>query len=105
MADSESHPKDRACRDKAPGRPEPCLPPVSFTTFVLSLASSAMVHLGETPDPESGGFDLNLPLAKHTIDILATLECKTRGNLTGDEGDLLLHLLRELRLAYVKKAG
>ena len=48
-----------------------------------------MVHLGEAPEPESGSFSVNLPLAKHTIDILAMLECKTRGNLSPEEAAML----------------
>ena len=68
-----------------------------------SLAQSAMVLMGETPEPESGAFMRNLPEAKHTIDILAMLMCKTRGNLTTEESGMLENLLCELRLAYVKK--
>ncbi len=106
---SEHHEKEAAkaeedcgCREKRKDR-EPCYPPVSFTTFLLSLASSAMVHLGEAPEPETGGFSVNLPLAKHTIDILAMLDCKTRGNLSPEESSMLNNLLYELRLTYVKK--
>jgi hypothetical protein len=82
---------------------EPCFPPVSFTTFVLSLAHSAMVLMGEVPDPETGRIARNLAEAKHTIDILAMLDCKTRGNRTDEEGELLSSLLCELRLVFVKK--
>ena len=82
---------------------EPCMPPVSFITFILSLAQSAMVLMGEAPDPESGEYMQNLPQAKHTIDILAMLDCKTRGNLTPEEHDVLENILCELRMAYVKK--
>jgi len=90
------------CKGSRPGQ-EPCFPPVSFITFILSLAQSAMVLMGETPEPESGAFMRNLPEAKHTIDILAMLMCKTRGNLTPEESGMLENLLCELRLAYVKK--
>ena len=96
--------KEKTCEERKRDR-EPCYPPVSFTTFLLSLASSAMVHLGETPDPESDNFMPNLPLAKHTIDIIAMLDCKTRSNLSEEETNLLTHLLYELRLTYVKKSG
>jgi len=95
--------KEKTCKERQKDQ-EPCYPPVSFTTFLLSLASSAMVHLGETPDPETGGFTPNLPLAKHTIDILAMLECKTCSNLSEEEASLLSHLLYELRLTFVKKS-
>lgn len=82
---------------------EPCMPPVSFITFILSLAQSAMVLMGEAPDPESGRTLSNLPEAKHTIDILAMLDCKTRGNLTSEEKEVLDSLLCDLRMLYVKK--
>ncbi|KHK01971.1 DUF1844 domain-containing protein [Desulfovibrio sp. TomC] len=90
------------CKGHRPGQ-EPCFPPVSFITFVLSLAQSAMVLMGEAPEPESGQYISNLSEAKHTIDILAMLDCKTRGNLTAEEGDILASLLCDLRMIFVKK--
>ncbi|NMC48795.1 MAG: DUF1844 domain-containing protein [Desulfovibrio sp.] len=88
-----------------PRKDEPCYPPVAFSTFLLSLAASAMVQLGESPEPETGQYTQNLPLAKHTIDILAMLQCKTRANATEEEAKLLADLLCQLRLSYVKKNG
>ena len=90
------------CKESRPEH-EPCFPPVSFITFVLSLAHSAMVLMGEAPEPESGRYMQNQPEAKHTIDLLAMLECKTRGNLTEEEAGVLSNLLCELRLAFVRK--
>src|SRR5579872_3153061 len=49
------------------------LPAVDFHTFVLSLGSSALLHLGELEPPEGGAPEKDLPLAKHTIDILTML--------------------------------
>ena len=80
------------------------LPEANFTTFVLSLSSSAMVHLGEVPDPATGQVTASLPLAKHTIDVLAMMEEKTRGNLSAQEQKLLCDLLCQLRMRYVAKA-
>ena len=77
------------------------LPAVDFHTFVLSLGSSALLHLGELEHPEAGGPRKDLPLAKHTIDILVMLEEKTRGNLTPPEEKLIPSLLYDLRLRYV----
>ena len=91
-----------SCKERRPGQ-EPCFPPVSFITFILSLAQSAMVLMGEAPDPESGRTLSNLPEAKHTIDILAMLDCKTRGNLSAEEKEVLESLLCDLRMLYVKK--
>ena len=78
------------------------LPQMDFTTFCLSLASSAVIHLGDAPHPETGRSEANLPLAKQTIDILALLEEKTRGNLTSEESRLLATLLYDLRMRYVQ---
>ncbi|HVV52883.1 MAG TPA: DUF1844 domain-containing protein [Polyangia bacterium] len=77
-------------------------PPVDFHTFVLSLGSSALLHLGEIENPNDGVSQKDLPLAKHTIDILAMLEEKTRGNLSTAEEKLIESLLYDLRLRYVE---
>jgi hypothetical protein len=83
------------------GRKERTLPPVDFGTFVLSLGSSAIMHLGEFEEPGSGKPEKDLGMAKHTIDILSMLEAKTKGNLTPQEDKLLESLLYDLRLRYV----
>jgi hypothetical protein len=82
-------------------------PTIDFHTFVLSLGSSALMHLGELEQPGAGVPEKDLPLAKHTIDILVMLQGKTRGNLTADEDKLLDNLLYDLRLRFVEssKAG
>lgn len=79
------------------------MPEATFSTFIYSLSSSALVHLGEAPDPATGQIQPSLNLAKHTIDILAMLESKTRGNLSAQEQKLLCDLLCQLRLRYVAK--
>jgi hypothetical protein len=77
---------------------------VDFTTFVLSLGSSALVHLGDMSHPEAGETGENLLLARQTIDILAMLEEKTRGNLTAEETRFLRDLLADLRLRFVERS-
>ncbi len=74
-----------------------------FSTFVLSLASAVMVHLGRVPDPTGQGGAANLELARHSIDLLAMLEEKTRGNLTAEEAQLLTRLLHDTRMAWVEE--
>jgi Domain of unknown function (DUF1844) len=81
------------------------LPKIDFSTFVLSINSSALVQLGLIEDPASGQKIKNLPLAKQTVDLLAMLEEKTRGNLTSDEENILKSILYELRMLYVKEKG
>ncbi len=84
---------------------EPCrqLPEIDFSTFIFSLNSSALVHLGAINDPTTGKQNQNLQIAKQTIDMLGMLEQKTRGNLTEEESQLLKSILHELRLLYVKE--
>jgi hypothetical protein len=89
MSESETH--------KEPG----ALPEVDFGVFVMSLASSVLVHLGEIQHPDSQKPEPNVPLAKQTIDILGMLRDKTRGNLTQEEAQLLDNLLYDLRMKYV----
>jgi len=86
-------------------RKQQALPPMDFTTFCLSLASSAMIHLGQAPSPETDKPEKNLPLAKQTIDILVLLEAKTRGNLTPEENRLLTAVLYDLRMRFVQEKG
>lgn len=81
------------------------LPKIDFSTFILSLNSSVLVQLGLIEDPATGQKTKNLALAKQTIDLLALLEEKTRGNLTTDEENILKNLLYELRMIYVKEKG
>jgi hypothetical protein len=80
-------------------------PQIDFYTFLVSLGSSALVHLGDAPHPETRqAASANLPLAQQTIDVLAMLREKTRGNLTAEEEELFDHLLRDLRLRYVERS-
>jgi hypothetical protein len=85
--------------------PESNPPEIDFTTFLISLGSSAFVHLGDAPHPESQKVEADLVLAKQTIDILGLLQAKTRGNLTPEEDKLLENLLLDLRLRYVQRSG
>ena len=76
---------------------------LSFTAFVLSLASTAAIHFGDLPDPVSGQRgELNLDGAAQMIEILTMLEQKTRGNLTAEERQVLEQVLYELRLRFVE---
>ena len=78
------------------------LPGVDFTTFILSLSHSALMHLGEAPDPETNTVETNAELAKQTIDLIGMLEEKTKGNLTGVEERLVGQILYDLRMRYVE---
>jgi hypothetical protein len=79
-------------------------PALDFNALVLSLGSSAIVHLGEAPDPTSGQKTEkpDFQMAQQSIDLLAMLQEKTRGNLTPDEARFLENMLFDLRMLYVE---
>jgi len=75
---------------------------VNFVAFVMSLAHTAAVYIGDAPDRSGAKIEANLPAAQQMIDILALMEEKTRGNLTAEERQLLEQVLFELRLRFVE---
>ena len=78
---------------------------ITFSSLIFSLSSTAFMHLGAIPDPNTGKQEKNLPLAKQAIDLLGVLREKTRNNLDQEEENLFEHLLYDLRLAYIKEVG
>lgn len=88
--------------DSEQAQPSPPLPEINFSTFVVSLSTEALFHLGEIAHPVSGERKKDLPLAKHAIDTLALLQEKTQGNLTEDEKKLLESMLYDLRMCYIR---
>jgi len=78
---------------------------LSFTSFVLSLASTGAIHFGDLADPQTGKPERNLEGARQMIDILSLLEEKTRGNLTAEERQVLEQVLYELRMRFVEASG
>ncbi|SLM29039.1 conserved hypothetical protein [Desulfamplus magnetovallimortis] len=98
--------KDFVMNECAEPGPEKCqcnsLPAVDFSTFMISLYSSALVQLGEMPDPSTGSRSKNLSVARQTIDMIDMLAQKTHGNLDSEEEKLMKSLNHELKLAYVK---
>lgn len=78
------------------------MPAVTFASFVLSLNTSALYHMGELSHPETGQRLVDRELAKHTIDTLMMLADKTKGNLEANENELLTRVLYELKMRFVK---
>jgi hypothetical protein len=82
------------------------MPALSFTAFVVSLATTAAIHLGDLADPATGErLEPNLEGATQMIEILSLLEDKTRGNLTAEERQILEQVLYELRVRYLEASG
>lgn len=79
------------------------LPPVSFSSFISFLTTTALYHLGDIAHPETKKQEKNLRLARHTIDTIAMLKEKTKGNLTEEETKLIEESLYMLRMRYLKE--
>lgn len=110
-ADDPGPEKGPAGESARPAEPEPgpdqsreALPPANFAGLLVGLATSAFIHLGESPEgaDDGSGAAPDLPAAKHAIDLLAVLQTKTQGNLTQEEESLLIALLYDLRLKFVE---
>lgn len=76
-----------------------------FTHLIMSLASSAMQHMGKLVNPGSGKTELNLEAAQSTIDVIEMLSAKTKGNLDNEETRFLQQTLTTLRLNYVETSS
>lgn len=97
---SQPHPSASAASD--PSRDEP-LPEINFSTFIVSLSTQALMHLGEIPNPANGNIEKDIPVAKQMIDIVAMLRDKTKGNLGNNEDKLIEDILFDLRMRYVER--
>jgi len=115
-ADEGGAPPDRAGvaapprQAEVPPAPEPPRAqdqahPVTFSSFVFSLGTSALMLMGEQLDPRQAKVPVNLAQAKEIVDILSVLESKTRGNLTSEEQAVLEDMLYALRMKYVDLAS
>jgi hypothetical protein len=101
VAASPSKPSISATSSMEPAQ----APPVTFSSFVISLGSSSLMLMGEQLDPNQASIPVNLPQAKEIIDLLSVLEDKTKGNLTPDEQAVLRDMLYALRMKYVTLAS
>ena len=81
----------------------PPLPEINFSSLIFSLSSSALLHFGQIVDPQTGEKKKDLALAKHSIDTIAMLKEKTKGNLSDEEEKFVESILTDLRWQYVKE--
>jgi len=86
------------------GRSAPPAMDLNFSTFIISLSTQALAHLGEIPNPVDNSVTVDLEAAKQLIDIIGMLRDKTKGNLDANESSLLDNMLYDLRLRYVERA-
>lgn len=75
---------------------------IDFSHFILSLSTSAMIHMGFMEDPHTGKKDTNLTMARHEIDVIEMLAEKTKGNLSQQEEQVLSQMLYRLRMGFVE---
>jgi hypothetical protein len=80
----------------------PEMPQASFLTLVATLASQATIQMGLIEHPLAKKIQKDLKQARYAIDLIATLQEKTRGNLTEEEKRVLERDLGELRMKYVE---
>lgn len=80
------------------------IPPVDFQTFISTLATTALIHLGHLPDPSTGEQIKNLDVAKYHIDIIDMLREKTKGNLSPKEKRFLDEVLHDLKLRFIEES-
>lgn len=80
---------------------QPQLEP-TFSTLILSIASSAAINLGIAPDPHTNKTQTDLTLAKFNIDLLLLLQDKTKNNLTKEETDFLKKITADLQMKFVQ---
>jgi hypothetical protein len=92
--ESESQSKTQASHES--------LPEINFSTFIISLSTQVLMHLGEIPNPLGGKSETDIPVAKQMIDIVGMLQEKTRGNLDAGEERLVEDILFDLRMKYVE---
>lgn len=75
---------------------------IDFPTFIMSIASAAMMGLGLAPRPDSGKQEVDLGMARQNISLLEMLKVKTKNNLSNDEAQLLDRVLFEIQTKYVE---
>jgi len=76
-----------------------------FLQLVLGLQQSGMIALGKLMNPMTRKIETNLEMARDTIETLAAIEARTRGNLEPDEARVLAQVLTDLRMNYVDASG
>lgn len=74
----------------------------SFSVLLMSIASSAAISLGLTPDPNTGSIHTNRSMAQFNIDLLVILKEKSKNNLTTDEINLINSLIQDLQMKFVQ---
>lgn len=102
QAEAERQKLSEQARQKAEQEAERDLPPADIMGIVQILATQALLYMGAFPDPQTGRAMVAMDLAKFHVDLLGTLEEKTKGNLNKEEEEVVTQTAHELRLQYVE---
>ncbi len=102
LAAQEEAEKKKEQEEEMPRGP---LPEGNFAALVSMLTTQALFALGLLQIKGQEKRQPDLELARYNIDMLETLEEKTKGNLTKEEQIVLANTLNDLRMGYVKVAG
>jgi hypothetical protein len=103
-ATSSGEPPTAAAPDSAEGGDLP-MPPASFEMLLTTLATEALVALGQVPHPATGKTEVHRNQAKFLIDTVDVLKQKTAGNLSTSEQQVLDSLLHQMRMVFVQTAN
>jgi len=78
---------------------------ITFEAFVVSLATQALMQMGEMKPPDGMELPIDLSVARQTIEIVAMLQDKTKGNLSPEEERMLVEILHNLRMSFVRNTA
>jgi Domain of unknown function (DUF1844) len=91
-------------RQETSGPHDMRMPPASFEMLLTSLATEALMALGQMPHPLTGKIEAHRDHAKYLIDTIEVLREKTKGNLDSDEAEMVETLLHQLHMAFIATA-
>ena len=87
--------------ESAAAEGQPQMPPASLEMLLTSLATEAMMAMGQIPRFGTDQVEVNLDQARYAIDMIEVLKTKTKGNLTEDEETGFMNLLHQLRMSFI----
>jgi len=107
VSEAKGEKPDKAPEEAPKSKPERDAkqPSIDFPSYILSYYTQGLVLLGEVPNPYTNNKEEDADGARNTIEILAMLREKTKGNLSPDEENLLETVLYELRMKYMAKTN
>ena len=75
-----------------------------FLNLVQQFYQSALIFMGKIENPQTKKTEINKDMARYFIDSLEMLQYKTKNNLSEQENQMLLKILQEIKLEFVKES-